>query len=147
MFDNACGLKRHLEAQGDHFFDGCEFVVDVFHFKTKHKESDGYCGQNCNPYMFRDLLDEKGNWTFNTSIAEQTNVWFGSFLSICREMLSDRYNFFLDEMVKRRNRWMISELEKKGHCPISIPRQALGVHNIHPTQVEATARLIPLHVL
>ncbi|KDQ11638.1 hypothetical protein BOTBODRAFT_114058 [Botryobasidium botryosum FD-172 SS1] len=99
VFDNACSLKQHLEAQDDHFFDGCEFIVDVFHFKTKHKESHGYCGQNCNPYSLREMIDDNGNWTFNTSIAEQTNVWFDAFLPIVREMLSDRYNF-LDEMVK-----------------------------------------------
>ncbi|KDQ16589.1 hypothetical protein BOTBODRAFT_106906, partial [Botryobasidium botryosum FD-172 SS1] len=143
VFDNACGLKQHLEAQGDHFFDGCEFIVDVFHFKTKHKESHGYCGQNCNPHSLWDMIDENGNWTFNTSIAEQTNVWLGSFLPICREMLSDRYNFFLDEMVKRRNRWIVAQLEAKGHAPLLIPRQALGVQDVQPFQVDAASKLIP----
>jgi hypothetical protein len=38
-------------------------------------------------------------WFFISSIAKQTNVWLGSYHSICREMLVDKYNFFLDEMI------------------------------------------------
>ena len=38
-----------------------------------------------------------------SSIAEQTNGWLGGYQAICREMHVDRYNFFLDEMVRHRN--------------------------------------------
>lgn len=56
-------------------------------------------------------------WRFNSSIAEQTNVWFGGFHSICREMQVDRYNFFLDEMIRRKNQLIIEKLKREGAAP------------------------------
>ncbi|KAF8222056.1 hypothetical protein L208DRAFT_1324528, partial [Tricholoma matsutake] len=40
---------------------------------------------------------------FNLLIAEQTNVWLGGYHSICCKMVIDKYHFFLDEMIMRRN--------------------------------------------
>jgi hypothetical protein len=37
-----------------------------------------------------------------------------------------RYNFYLDEMIKRCNRFVVAELERKGHNPWLIPMEALG---------------------
>lgn len=111
-----------------HYFDHCALPVDVFHFKCKHKETDIECGTFCNPYIWPELRTEDGNWRFNSSAAEQANAWFGGFQSIVREMEVDRYNFFLDEMIKRRNRILVKELQKKQKSPYRIPRSFLLSH-------------------
>lgn len=92
--------------------------------KTKHKEDDDYCGAFCNPAMFPFLMKD-GKWRFNSSAAEMTNAWFGGFQSIVREMRKDRYEFFLDEMLKLRNRLIVQDLLKKRCRPFSIPRSML----------------------
>jgi hypothetical protein len=79
----------------------------------------------CNPAAFREIVGEDGKWLFNTSICEQTNVWFGGFISNVQDMEVTRYNFFLDEMIKRRNRYVVVQLETKGKCPWTIPMEAL----------------------
>lgn len=47
------------------------------------------------------MIGKDGKWRFNTSICEETNVWFGGFISVVQDMEATRYNFFLDEMIKR----------------------------------------------
>ncbi|KDQ52939.1 hypothetical protein JAAARDRAFT_183569 [Jaapia argillacea MUCL 33604] len=127
--DSNCNLTAMLKADTDpvlrHYFDGCALPVDVFHFKCKHKESDTHCAQNCNPYDWEELRTPEGKWRFNSSAAEQANAWFGGFLAIVREMQVDRYNFFLDEMIKRRNRMLVRELDQKGESPYNVPRHVL----------------------
>lgn len=127
--DNNCRVVAMLKNDEDphlkHYFDRCALPVDVFHFKSKHKESDEDCGRNCNPYIWPELRTADGKWRFNSSAAEQTNAWFGGFQSMVREMQIDRYEFFLDEMIKRRNRNLIKELHRKGKAPYSIPREDL----------------------
>jgi len=60
----------------DPFFEDIGLSVDVFHFNCKHSQSDTYCQQNCNPADYPELLGDNGKgWRFNSSIAEQTNVW------------------------------------------------------------------------
>jgi hypothetical protein len=90
--------------------------VDVFHFFCKHKEGDEYCAMHCNPASFPELMKD-GKWLFDSSAAEQANTWIGGFLAIVREMRAERYNFFLDEMVRRRNEWLFEELVQKGQNP------------------------------
>lgn len=93
--------------------------VDAFHMKTKHKDSDEYCGTRCNPAMFPDcMIGDK--WRFNSSAAEMTNAWIGGFSSIVREMRADRYDFFLDEMIKYRNRMIVSTLDNSGALPYNL---------------------------
>lgn len=127
--DNNCQIVKMLKNdEDDHlrtYFDGCALPVDVFHFKSKHKESDIDCGANCNPYIWPELRTEDGKWRFNSSAAEQANAWFGRYQAIVREMSVDRYNFFLDEMIKRRNRLTIKELHKNLKAPYKIPREDL----------------------
>lgn len=132
FFDNNCTVMKHLKAVER---DGnsletirllkMKLPVDVFHHKSKHRESDVFCGTHCNPAMFPELHTSDGKWTFNSSIAEQTNVWFGGFLAIVREMRVDRYNFFLDEVIRRRNNCISNELERRGTAPWQIPRDIL----------------------
>ena len=76
------------------YFDSCALPVDVFHFKCKHKESDKACNANCNPVRWSEFVTDEGKWRFNSSAAEQANVWFGRYLPIVREMEEVRYEFF-----------------------------------------------------
>lgn len=132
--DNNCSIVKMLRNDTDKYlctyFDDVALPVDVFHFKAKHKETDLDCGANCNPYIWPELRTEDGKWRFNSSAAEQTNAWFGGFQSIVREMPVERFNFFLDEMIKRRNRTLVKDLERRGKRPARIPRDILlGPHD------------------
>lgn len=95
--------------------------VDVFHFKSKHKETDEFCQKHCNPALWPELVDADGKWVFNSLAAEQANVWAGGYQAILREMLGYRFDFFLDEMIKRRNENLIEKLRKSGKAPYHIP--------------------------
>ncbi|KAH6879337.1 hypothetical protein BKA70DRAFT_1475132 [Coprinopsis sp. MPI-PUGE-AT-0042] len=121
FYDNNCSLQAHLHASGDDFFRNVIMPVDVFHFKVKHKITDLFCQQHCNPAQWEQLVDEEGNWKLNSSAAEQANVWLGGYLAIVREMLPHRFDFFLDEMIKRRNEKIIQELHRTGQAPYIVP--------------------------
>ncbi|KAG2036145.1 hypothetical protein BDR03DRAFT_934617 [Suillus americanus] len=102
FFDNNCTLSKMVK--DDPFFEEIGLLVDVFHFNCKHSQSDTYCQENCNPADYPELLGDNGKgWHFNSSIAEQTNGWFGGYHSICHEMLAHKFNFFCDELILRRN--------------------------------------------
>src|ERR1700735_5661707 len=109
FFDNNCGLARFVK--DDPAFKNVGLTVDVFHFKCKHSKKDVFCQENCNPAHFPELQTPTGEWYFNSSIAEQTNVWLGGFHAILREMTPVRYNFFLDEMVLQQNEMTIERLK------------------------------------
>jgi hypothetical protein len=121
FFDNNCRLQEHLRKEKDHFFQRVILAVDVFHFKSKHKESDVFCQKHCNPALWKELVDDDGKWVFNSSAAEQANVWLGGYLAMVREMLPHRYDFFLDEMIKRRNEKQVEKLRQKGKALYHIP--------------------------
>ncbi|KAK7684279.1 hypothetical protein QCA50_012603 [Cerrena zonata] len=127
--DNNCQIVRMLRNDPEpylaNYFENCALPVDVFHFKSKHKEGDVDCGNNCNPYIWPELRTEDGKWRFNSSAAEQANAWYGGFQAIVREMQADRYDFFLDEMIKRRNRLTIQKLLNDSRAPFSIPKDWL----------------------
>lgn len=74
------------------------------------------CQEHCNPADFPELVGPDG-WVFNSSAAEQANVWFVGFQPIVREMVVSRYNFFLDEMIFVRNRAHVEELERRNLVP------------------------------
>jgi len=67
--------------------------------------------------MYPELMNEKGDWYFNTSVSEQTNAWLGGYHSMCHEMLPAKFNFFLNEMIQLRNIEMLKTLEAGGHHP------------------------------
>lgn len=118
VYDSACRMYQHLERVGDTLQHEIGMPVDVFHWKCKHKKSDVACSIHCNPYNYPDLLGEDGKtWWFNTSIAEQTNVWYGGFAAIVREMTATKYDFFLDEMVKMKNGLTRERLVSAGCLP------------------------------
>jgi hypothetical protein len=66
-----------------------------------------------------------GKWRFNSSAAEQMNAWIGGFQAIVQNMREVRAQFFLDEMIRRRNIWVISELARKGKNPKQIKMSIL----------------------
>lgn len=119
LFDNNCNFA--LVVKGDPFFDDIGLVVDVFHFTCKHSVKDNFCQQYCNPAGYPELhdIDEEGKktWYFNSSIAEQTNVWLAGYSAICREMIAHKFDFFLDEMVMRKNLSTERKLERQGRNP------------------------------
>lgn len=67
------------------FLDRVAIVVDAFHFPG-HKADDNDCQENCDPNLFPVLKTAEGGWLFNSSAAEQVNVWFGRFQSKVKEM-------------------------------------------------------------
>ncbi|TCD64720.1 hypothetical protein EIP91_003676 [Steccherinum ochraceum] len=110
FYDNACRFKAHLEGPGmsdeqRKHFKYCAMPVDAFHMKTKHKITDQFCQANCNPVLFEDLIV--------------------GFQAMVREMRADRYDFFLDEMIKLRNRMTVDDLDKKGADCREIPARLL----------------------
>lgn len=83
FYDNNCTMYKHLRSQRDDLLESVGLPVDVFHWTCKHKKSDVECAIHCNPYRFNELLGEEGKaWFFNSSVAEQTNVWLGGYHSI-----------------------------------------------------------------
>lgn len=115
IYDSCCLAKQ--QAQSNAWFSDIGMCVDPWHLETKHKKTHEYCRINCNPKDYPELLTDDGKWFFNTSIAEQLNVWLGGFNSICREMLPVKYNFFLDEMIRLRNVLIIDHLRETGQEP------------------------------
>lgn len=119
FYNNNCTLSYHV--WNDPYFKSVGLSVNVFHFQCKHSIKDAWCQEHCNPAHFDELQDINGNWLFNSSIAEQTNVWFGGYHSICCEILVDRYVFFLDEMILKKNRLTKAKLHAEGRCPGNWP--------------------------
>lgn len=126
-YDRSCFIAKYLQSQGYTYFEenGCYWLVDNFHAQKSH--NDDFCTKTCNSARLPELADTNGRSIFNTSACEQVNAWFGKFQPVCREMLKDRYNFYLDEMILLRNEWMVAELKRKGHGPYLIPLKSLGV--------------------
>jgi hypothetical protein len=120
FFDNNCSIAKAVK--NDPFFQDIGLTVDVFHFKCKHSEKDVFCQEKCNPAAYPELLGEGlQQWYFNSSVAEQTNSWLGGYHAICREMTVHRYNFFLDEMIRRRNQITLDKLIKGKQEPKTWP--------------------------
>ncbi|KAJ7439728.1 hypothetical protein B0H11DRAFT_1687812, partial [Mycena galericulata] len=117
FYDNNCSFLKHLHASGETYFNNVGLPVDVFHFKCKHSEGDVFCQTHCNPARFRELINSEGKWVFNSSAAEQANVWFGKFQNIVQDMSVLKYNFFLDEMISIHNEHVAAELKSQGQAP------------------------------
>ncbi|KAF8587176.1 hypothetical protein K439DRAFT_1614479 [Ramaria rubella] len=91
FFNTNCAIAAMNEASGDTYFENVALPVDVFHFKSKHKESDDFCGCYCNLARWIELMDKKtGKWLFNSSAAEQVNSWFGCYRAMTWIMHADR---------------------------------------------------------
>jgi hypothetical protein len=114
IYDSCCLIRQ--QAQGYPWFADIGMCVDPWHLKTKHKMHE-HCRINCNPKNYPKLLTDDGKWFFNTSIAEQLNVWLGGFHSIFREMLPVKYNFFLNKMICLWNVIIIDHLHETGQEP------------------------------
>ena len=118
FYDNNCTLYKHLFHINDPLLESVGFPVDVFHWQCKHKKDGIECSYHCNPLLFPELIGVDGTgWYFNSSIAEQTNVWLGGYHAILREMGVTKFNFFLDEMIMRKNQLTVVKLKVDGCCP------------------------------
>jgi hypothetical protein len=120
IYDTNCDAKQQVNAHPEQWawFKDVGMTVDVFHFLNKHDTRHFFCQENCNPAKCPELMGPDGKtWFFNTSAAEQTNVWLGGYHSICREMLPYKYNVFLDEMVRLRNQITVAKLAAEGADP------------------------------
>ncbi|KAI5833692.1 hypothetical protein K523DRAFT_218645, partial [Schizophyllum commune Tattone D] len=124
FYDKNCQVLEHLRAQGSTYFDLTGLPVDVFHYSHKHSEDDTFCRDHCNPANFPGLL-VAGKWRFNSSKAEQNNVWYGGFQAITNEMSAYRYNFYMDEMVALYNEHIVDILERQGAEPMFLPSELL----------------------
>ncbi|EGG07694.1 uncharacterized protein MELLADRAFT_85573 [Melampsora larici-populina 98AG31] len=110
FYDNACNLLQVIH-NGDKDptpFENTVIPVDPFHHRS-HKESDSFFQMYTDPKKFPDL-QQKGSWIFNASAGELSNIWYGGFASMCRNMQATRYEFFLEEMVEFRNIWLCDAL-------------------------------------
>jgi hypothetical protein len=120
IYNTNCDAKQQVMAHPEQWswFQDVGMTVDVFHFLNKHDVGHVFCQEHCNPAKYPELMGPDGTtWFFNTSVAEQTNVWFGGYHSICREMIEVKYNFFLDEMIRLRNQITVAKLQADGHNP------------------------------
>lgn len=117
FYDTNCDAKEQADTSGDPWFQDIGMSIDVWHFLNKHKVTHEFCQLNCNPVMYPELQDDDGNWFFNPSAAEQTNAWLGEYNSIIQEMLLDKDDLFLDEMIRLHNIEVLQRFEKEGHCP------------------------------
>ncbi|KAF9001061.1 hypothetical protein BDZ89DRAFT_968722, partial [Hymenopellis radicata] len=122
VYDKACHVLEHLFKCGDDYLTRkSAHVLDVFHGAGCHKESDEFCNKHCNPALFPELLDEHGKLIFNTSVCEQTNVWYGGFVTMVRGMSLIHFTFFLDEAVIRHNERVAMNLRQRGFHPMVLP--------------------------
>jgi hypothetical protein len=127
IYDTNCDAKQQVMAHPEEWswFRDVGMTVDVFHFLNKHKVGHVFCQKHCNPAKYPELMGVDGkSWFFNTSVAEQTNVWLGGYHSMCREMLPVKYNFFLDEMIRLCNQMTTAKLAAAGHNPRERVRRA-----------------------
>ncbi|KAH9853344.1 hypothetical protein C2E23DRAFT_728888 [Lenzites betulinus] len=128
FYDNNCLFLRHLRVIGDTYITmSTGLPVDVFHAVNKHKDTDLFCQMHCNPAGFPELYNDQNEWTFNSSAAEQANVWFGKFLSVVREMTEIHFNFFLDEMILIYNEEVVSRIARTGKHPRLVPVEELSL--------------------
>ncbi|OJT02627.1 hypothetical protein TRAPUB_6808 [Trametes pubescens] len=88
-YDNNCGVYKYCAANhGEDLHLKIGLPVDVFHWKCKHKKTDIECSYHCNPYKYPELLKDNTSGFFNSSRAEQTNVWFGGYHAIFAPAMS-----------------------------------------------------------
>jgi hypothetical protein len=108
VYDTNCDEKQQVNAHPEEWswFSDMGMYVDVWHF---------------HPADFPELMAPDGKWFFNTSVAEQTNVWLGGYHSMCREMLPVKFTFFLDEMIRLRNEIVVAQLKAEGADPRRAP--------------------------
>ncbi|KAJ7733056.1 hypothetical protein DFH07DRAFT_968134 [Mycena maculata] len=119
IYDTNCDAKQQVDAHPEiwSWWKDVSMTVDVFHFLNKHAVGHTFCQEHCNLASCPELSNPNKTWYFNTSIAEQMNIWFSGYHSMCWEMLPVKYNFFLDEMICLRNQVTLSKLAADGDDP------------------------------
>jgi hypothetical protein len=82
--------------KNDPDFNDVGLFVDVFHFLCKHLVTDEFSQTHCNPAHFSELLGKDSyGWYFNSSIAEQTNVWLSGIMPFYKKCMLIHTIFFL----------------------------------------------------
>jgi hypothetical protein len=117
IYDSNCDAKQQVMSHGDPYFADMGICVGIWHFLNKHKVTHAFRQKHCNPAMYPELQDKKGDWYFNTLVAKQTNAWLGGYHFMCHKMLPVKFNFFLDEMIRLRNVEMLKRLAASGQHP------------------------------
>jgi hypothetical protein len=95
FYDFNYSALKEVDACRIMFFKTIGMCIDMFHFWTKHKDSDEFCYTHCDAEAYPELCTPDGKWVFNTSAAEQANIWLEGYYSMCREMVLVKFNFFL----------------------------------------------------
>ena len=62
-------------------------------------------------------MSREGRRTMEKVLENTVRDRLAGYHSMCREMLPDKFDFFLDEMIRLRNKELIRRLEAKGHHP------------------------------
>lgn len=96
IYDDACHLKKYVTNKASDKFDAKSdrgkrlsnslIVCDRFHFLT---HVDDWCRANCDPDLYPVLEN------VNTSVCEQTNMWFGGFKHMFKHMNYSHFHFTL----------------------------------------------------
>lgn len=112
--DNACHLVATIyKGAGEGSpWHGTIVPVDVFHMKC-HSLTDCFCQYWTNPNLFPELRTADGHWVFNSSAGEVVNLWIGGFGPMCRNMHPAQYNFFMSEMFRLRNEWLLMKISQR----------------------------------
>ncbi|KAG2034067.1 hypothetical protein BDR03DRAFT_984637 [Suillus americanus] len=106
MYDNNCNTLCEVQSRNDTWFDNIGITKRVI------------C--SARPDAIQHIIQ-----SFLMPMArEQANVWLGGYHNIMCEMLPDKYDFFLDEMVMRCNCALIKAMEDHGQFPWYSPADA-----------------------
>ena len=119
VYDYNCGQGRYLKDRpGKERWKDVGLPIDVFHFTSKHSKTDDFCLESCNPYRYPEMRTEDDQkWFFNTSVAEQNNMWIGGFNAVLRGMTQEKYGFVLSEVVTVKNEKTLRRLKETGQNP------------------------------
>ena len=121
IYNSNCNALKEVESWGDRWFVGVRMCVEAFYLWTKHKATDTFCSTQCDPKNYPDLINPDGSWYFNSSIAEQMNVWLGGYHAIVWEMLLVKFNFFLGEMIACHNQPLVLKMKMDRLVPQHAP--------------------------
>ncbi|KAJ3320902.1 hypothetical protein HDU76_000196 [Blyttiomyces sp. JEL0837] len=102
-YDRACKLYRSMtsDVESASLLANLALLVDFFHFRG---HNDEYCRNHCNPHTAEKQFQQAGLNKFNTSAAEQANVWFSRISHMLRYIDSELHDFYLFSLIDFRNR-------------------------------------------
>lgn len=110
VYDDACHLSKYIQnsnlfirkSERAKILSNCIIVCDRFHFLT---HVDKWCQKNCNPDLIPELED------VNTSVCEETNLWFGRFKHAFKHMNYQRFHFLLYILSNEYNKFKLVDYQ------------------------------------